>query len=245
MAFRQDTDPGSVKSLLALLRSNQTHTHTPSPSATPPPFNPFSSAPPQSNPIVPPASSLQDLLETLRRANDSPLPTLPQPGPSSGAGYRDDGGRDVPRNVKRRRIEPSSIDPYAEDLEQYDQPSDAGAEEEEEELEQDTSDLVHRPEDVREASARDIPRKSQPENDEPPDSSPKEVGTKDPAEDGGVEEDEDDDRNRYGYTPEQMSTLPFDQGRPIIIELLERADILSKLKQVRPTLSLHPGFLAC
>ena len=247
MAFRQDTDPGSVKSLLALLRSNQTH--TPSPSATtPPPLNPFSSAQPQSNPIVPPVSSLQDLLETLRRANDSPQPQ-PQPGPSFGAGYREDGGRQGPRDAKRRRIEPSSIDPYAEDHGEYNHAEDEEEEEEEEEgVELDRSELVHRPK-YTEASAWDNPRRPQAETNEPPDQTTHDVGTGSPIEVAGTEEDivddDDDDRNRYGYTPEQMSTLSLDQGGPIIRELLERQDTLSKLKQVSPTLCPWFDLMGC
>ena len=238
MAFRQDTDPGSVKSLLALLRSNQTH--TPSPSATtPPPLNPFSSAQPQSNPIVPPVSSLQDLLETLRRANDSPQPQ-PQPGPSFGAGYWEDGGRQGPRDAKRRRIEPSSIDPYAEEHGESNHAEDEEEEEEEEEgVELDRSGSVHRPKDVPEASAWYNPQRSQSETIEPPDKTSHDVGIGSLTEVAGAEEeiadDDDDDRNRYGYTPEQMSNLSLDQGGPIVHELLERQDIISGLKQVSRT----------
>jgi hypothetical protein len=46
-------------------------------------------------------------------------------------------------------------------------------------------------------------------------------------------EEEDDRMNRYGYTPEQMSNLSIEEGKPIVDELIMRGDVVDKLKKVR------------
>lgn len=273
MNFRQDRDPGSVKSLLALLRSNQDHSHptasspTPPPAATPTPVDAYSLA---SNPFhqqtygysghsasasvstngpgqslgVPAASSLQDLLATLRQTNSDPSSSKQHVDASSTSRYQqsreevqdratynpqqswDDHDREPTptSSSKRRRVE-REVDPYAEDVAAYDPVEDD-----------------HR-------YTEDPPPGDQPRSH--PEPAPEVEADQTGIIDLSMEDDEDegnDGMNRYGYTSEQMADLPIEQGRPILDELLQRGDVLEKLKKVRnrvisPGLSLAGGKL--
>ena len=245
MSFRQDKDPGSVKSLLALLRSNQDradsagNSPTPSPAtstAIPDPYslasNPFhqatygysgsSNAPNgyqagyQSG-SAPPASSLQDLLATLRQTNSpAPIPNL-DPATSGlrnatsshsrrGAAYDEHdqahswAEETGSSSSKRRRVE-REVDPYAENVQPYEPDEEDGPPDNVIQEQVDTSRDA-KPERVVDLVAEE-------------------------------EEEQDDGMNRYGYTPEQMAGLSIEQGRPIFTELLERNDVRDELAKVR------------
>lgn len=307
MSFRQDSDPGSVKSLLALLRSNQdasTSIHSNnaaggSATATPPPAppaveNPYSLA---SNPFHQATyghpgssagtlndhhhqperthahaydygyqnqnqpgsaqtggSSLQDLLATLRRNNTDSF----SPRPSDSAGREssshpswietltgterrerereEDRSQSQASGSKRRRIEREvetdvevELDPYAEE-DQYRGPERGYDYDSYEANGTDDRDYDHdRPD-----------RSPQPEQgvqvEVPPQSSVIDFSANPENENEEAEEEEEDDRmNRYGYTPEQMSNLSIEEGKPIVDELVMRADVVDKLKKVRLT----------
>jgi hypothetical protein len=313
MSFRQDSDPGSVKSLLALLRSNQdANTSNTSNSvaggsatATPPPAPPAANDPYSlaSNPFHQATyghsgssagishghqhqperahahgydygyqpgsaqtggSSLQDLLATLRRNNTDSI----SPRPSGSASREihshpswietltvterrelereEDRSQSQASGSKRRRIERQvdreveverGVDPYAED-DQHRRPErgyEYGSYEANGTDDRDYDHDLDRP-------AR-IP---QPEHvvqvEDPPQSAAIDLSAN-PDNDNEVEEEEDNQMNRYGYTPEQMSDLSIEEGKPIVEELIMRGDVVDKLKKVRLAQSaLFPYF---
>ncbi|KAH8081785.1 hypothetical protein HD553DRAFT_351328 [Filobasidium floriforme] len=303
MSFRQDSDPGSVKSLLALLRSNQdantsntsnsvaggsaTATPPPAPPAANDPYslasNPFHQAtyghPGSSkgtlnghqhqhqperahvhgydygyqNQTQPGSaqtggSSLQDLLATLRRNNSGPSTSGPSESthretrshPSwietlTGTERREREREEDPSQVqasgsKRRRIEREvdrvvevEVDPYAEEDQhrpergyEYDSYEANGTDDHDSErpARSPKSEHVIQVEDPHHSAVIDL--SANPDND------------------NEVEEEEEDDRmNRYGYTPEQMSNLSIEEGKPIVDELIMRGDVVEKLKKLK------------
>jgi hypothetical protein len=310
MSFRQDSDPGSVKSLLALLRSNQdantsnhsnhsnnaaggSATATPSP-APPAANNPYSLASnpfhhdtyghsgssagtlnshqhqperahahgydygyPNQNqpgPAQTGGSSLQDLLATLRRNNSASSTSRPSDSASqethshpswietlTGTERKErereeDRSQSQASGSKRRRIErevetgveaESDLDPYAEeDQHRPERGHDYGSYEANGTDDRDYDHDNDRPD-----------RLPQPEHmvqvKDPPQSAVIDLSAN-RDNDNKVEEEEEDDRmNRYGYTPEQMSKLSIEEGKPIVEELIMRGDVIDKLKKVR------------
>lgn len=311
MNFRQDSDPGSVKSLLALLRSNQdanssnnsiaggsaTATPPPAPPALDDPYslasNPFHQATyghsgssartlnghqhrpehgrgydygyqnqnqPGSSQTG--GSSLQDLLATLRRNNTDSFSPRPsdsasretQSHPSwietlTGTERRErereeDRSQSQASGSKRRRIEREvetgveaerEIDPYAEDDQhrgperRYEYNSYEGNGTDDRDQTYDRPDRSPQPtpaaqvEDPSQSALIDLSENTDNDDEE--------------------EEEEDDRMNRYGYTPEQMSNLSIEEGKPIVDELLTRGDVVDELKKVRlAPFSLFPFF---
>jgi hypothetical protein len=304
MSFRQDSDPGSVKSLLALLRSNQdastsnnnnaaggsaTATPPPAPPAANDPYslasNPFHQATyghlgssagtsnghqhqhqperahahgydygyqnqNQPGPAQTGGSSLQDLLATLRRNNTDSFTPRPsgsaqretQSHPTLTGTERREREREEDRpqsqasGSKRRRIEREvdrkvevEVDPYAEEDQhrgpergyEYDSYEGNGTDDRDYDHDLDRPARIPQPEHVVQV-------------EDPPQSAAIDLSAN-PDNDNEVEEEEDNQMNRYGYTPEQMSNLSIEEGKPIVDELITRGDVVEKLKKVRLT----------
>jgi hypothetical protein len=304
MSFRQDSDPGSVKSLLALLRSNQdanasnnsvaggsaTATPPPAPPAIDDPYslasNPFHQATyghsgssagtsnghqrqhrpehghgydygyqnqTQPGSAQTGGSSLQDLLATLRRNNTDSF--TPRPSGSASREIHshpswietltvterrelereEDRSQSQASGSKRRRIERQvdreveaerGVDPYAEDDQhrgperryEYDSYEANGTDDRDHDNDRPARspqpEHVVQVEDPHHPAVRDLSENTDNDNEE-------------------EGEEQDDRMNRYGYTPEQMSNLSIEEGKPIVEELVTRGDVVDKLKKVR------------
>ena len=310
MSFRQDSDPGSVKSLLALLRSNQdastsnhsnsvaggsaTATPSPAPPAANDPYslasNPFHQATKghsgssagtlnghqhqperahahgydygyqnqtQPGSAQPGGSSLQDLLATLRRNNTDSFSPRPSGSASReihshpswietltvterrGLEREEDRSQSQASGSKRRRIEREvdrnvevEVDPYAEDDQhrgperEYDYNSFEGNGTDDRDYDHDNDRPAKSPQPTPVAQVEDPPQSAVIDLS---------ANTDNHNEVEEEEEEEEDRMNRYGYTPEQMSNLSIEEGKPIVDELITRGDVVEKLKKVRLT----------
>jgi hypothetical protein len=205
----QDNDPGSVRSLLALLRPSTQTNSTPTQPSWPATqtypsleINPFHEAtygsPQTYSPAptpVPSQASLQALLATLKNVN-SQLPSQayassPYGSASGPSGYQV--SSDIEHSQKRRRIN-RDVDPYAEEhVEQSDEEKDF--------------EII-----------------------EPP-AKKQAVQVPEPAAPVPVV-DIEDAQNEFGFTPEQMQDLPFQEGKEILAVLLQRRDVMNKIEEV-------------